>query len=197
MALSSGSKTALGEAASWGIAGLMLVGTFVYFDELKAMFSPALPHGPHPTHLQNTASSAKPVKMPAPQAATPSNAGYVVELAAGAYGHYKTPARVNGRQINVLVDTGASYVSLTHEDAERAGIFVSNGDYKYKTRTANGVTRVALVTIDRISIGDIEVRNVKASVHERGKLHVTLLGMSFLGKLRRAEMRSGRLILEN
>ena len=58
------------------------------------------------------------------------------------------------------------------------------------------MTRVALVTIDRISIGEIEVRNVKASVHERGKLHVTLLGMSFLGKLRRAEMRSGRLILE-
>ncbi|MGI9477611.1 MAG: retropepsin-like aspartic protease family protein [Hyphomicrobiaceae bacterium] len=197
MALSSGSKTALGEAASWGIAGIMLVGTFVYFDELKAMFSPALHQNSNPTHLQGVAGSQKRAPATARQPMKPRSAGYVVELAAGAYGHYKTPARVNGRQINVLVDTGASYVALTHEDAERAGVFVSNSDYKYKTRTANGMTRVALVTIDRISIGEIEVRNVKASVHERGKLHVTLLGMSFLGKLRRAEMRSGRLILEN
>ena len=106
-------------------------------------------------------------------------------------------ARINGREIRVLVDTGASYVSLSNQDAERAGIFVRDSDFKYKTRTANGTTRVALVMIDRISIGDIEVRNVKASVHERGKLGVTLLGMSFLGRLRRTEMRGGRLILEN
>ncbi|MFY0612886.1 MAG: TIGR02281 family clan AA aspartic protease [Hyphomicrobiaceae bacterium] len=175
----------------------MLVGTFVYFDELKTMFSPTLQQASKPAHFQQStrkAQRAQSTTLPAP---TARSAGYVVELTAGAYGHYKTPARVNGRQIDVLVDTGASYVSLTHEDAERAGIFVSNSAYKYKTRTANGTTRVALVSIDRISIGDIEVRDVKASVHERGKLHVTLLGMSFLGKLRRAEMRSGRLILEN
>jgi len=197
MAFSSGSKTALGEAASWAIAGLMMVGSFVYFDELKAVLSPVLQQSLSADQAQQATRPAPRLQSAAQRPTTPRSAGYVVELTAGAYGHYRTPARVNGRQIKVLVDTGASYVALTHEDAERAGIFVSNSDYSHKTRTANGITRVALVTIDRISIGDIEVRNVRASVHERGKLHVTLLGMSFLGKLRRAEMRSGRLILEN
>ena len=196
MSLSSGTKTALGEAVSWVIAGAMLVSSVIYFDELKSLFSPTSLQASSSAQSQQVQRKPRPNRSAPPPAAARS-AGYIVELSAGAYGHYRTPARVNGREINVLVDTGASYVSLTNEDAERAGIYVQEADYKYKTRTANGTTRVALVTIDRISVGDIEVRNVKASVHERGKLHVTLLGMSFLGKLRRAEMRSGRLILEN
>jgi len=99
--------------------------------------------------------------------------------------------------VHVLVDTGASFVALTFEDAERAGIYVTEADFKYKSRTANGFARIALVDIDRISIDHIEVRNVRASVHQAGMLHVTLLGMSFLSKLERAEMRNGRMILEN
>lgn len=196
MSLSSGTKTALGEAASWVIAGVMLVSSIIYFDELKSLFAPASLQASNSAQAQQARQTPRRQRT-ATAAAASRSSGYTVELSAGAYGHYRTQARVNGREINVLVDTGASYVSLSNEDAERAGIYVKEADYKYKTRTANGTTRVALVTIDRISIGDIEVRNVKASVHERGKLHVTLLGMSFLGKLRRAEMRSGRLILEN
>ena len=57
-------------------------------------------------------------------------------------------------------------------------------------RTANGVARVAPVTLDRVSIGDITVRNVPASVSERGVLGTTLLGMSFLGRLSRVDMRA-------
>ena len=137
MALSSGSKTALGEAASWGIAGIMLVGTFVYFDELKANVALRLSIRIRTRHIsRELPGSQKRAPATARQPMKPRSAGYVVELAAGAYGHYKTPARVNGRQINVLVDTGASYVALTHEDAERAGVFVSNSDYKYKTRNS-------------------------------------------------------------
>ena len=51
--------------------------------------------------------------------------------------------------------------------------------------------------IERISIGDITVRNVAASVSERGRLRTTLLGMSFLSRLERVDMRSGVLVLED
>ncbi len=195
MSISSGTKTALGEAASWVVAAALIITSVIYFDELKSLVSPA------PLQASNTGPKQQIQRAPLHQRTVSKraarSAGYTVELSAGAYGHYKTMARINGREIRVLVDTGASYVSLSNQDAERAGIFVRDSDFKYKTRTANGTTRVALVMIDRISIGDIEVRNVKASVHERGKLGVTLLGMSFLGRLRRTEMRGGRLVLEN
>jgi aspartyl protease family protein len=54
---------------------------------------------------------------------------------------------------------------------------------------------VAPVTIDRVSIGDITVRNVPGAVLEAGKLETTLLGMSFLSRLQRVDMRSGSLVL--
>ncbi|HUS95974.1 MAG TPA: TIGR02281 family clan AA aspartic protease, partial [Hyphomicrobiaceae bacterium] len=113
------------------------------------------------------------------------------------HGHFFADASINGSTIRVLVDTGASLVALSHEDARRAGIFVGEGDYKYTTSTANGQARIAIVELARVSIGSIMVYNVRAAVGEPGALKTTLLGMSFLGKLRRTEMRQGQLILEN
>lgn len=119
-----------------------------------------------------------------------------VTLPAGKYGHFQTEAEINGRDIDVMVDTGASLVALSYEDAQRAGIFVKPSDFTHTAQTANGIARVAPVTISRIEIGDITVRNVKAVVSERGASRRTLLGMSFLGRLSRVEMRSGTLVLE-
>ena len=69
-------------------------------------------------------------------------------------------------------------------------------DFTHRVSTANGQAKVAPVMVSSISIGDITVRNVRAAVSEPGKLNKTLLGMTFLGRLSRAEMRRGRLILE-
>ena len=107
-----------------------------------------------------------------------------------------TEAQVNGRTIEVMVDTGASIVALTWEDAERAGIYVRPSEFTHRVNTANGTARVAPVTIEAISIGGITVRDVRAAVSEPGKLSGTLLGMTFLGRLSRAELRRGTLILE-
>lgn len=119
-----------------------------------------------------------------------------VALPAGAYGHFQTEAEINGRTIGVMVDTGASLVALTYDDARRAGIYVNPADFTGIAQTANGTARVAPVTISRIEIGDITVRNVAGVVSERGKSDRTLLGMSFLGRLSRVEMRSGTLVLQ-
>lgn len=119
-----------------------------------------------------------------------------VSLPAGAYGHFEAEAEINGRTIDVMVDTGASLVALTYDDAERLGIYVKPSDFTYAAKTANGTARVAPVTISRIRIGDITVRNVPAVVSEHGKSERTLLGMSFLGRLSRVEMRGGTLVLQ-
>lgn len=118
-----------------------------------------------------------------------------VTLRAGDHGHFEADAEINGRAVGVMVDTGATMVALTFEDAERAGIFLRPADFTHQVGTANGVAKVAPVTIDSISIGPITVRNVQGAVTERGKLHQTLLGMSFLGRLSRVDMRSRMLEL--
>jgi aspartyl protease family protein len=119
-----------------------------------------------------------------------------VTLPAGDYGHFRADAEINGRDIDVMVDTGASLVALTYEDARRAGILVKPSDFTHTAQTANGIARVAPVTIPHVSIGDITVRNVAAVVSERGASERTLLGMSFLGRLSRVEMRGGTLVLQ-
>ncbi len=123
--------------------------------------------------------------------------GGIVELKASRNGHYYAEAELNGRPIGVMVDTGATAVALTFEDAQRAGIGVSDGDFTGRTRTANGEGRYAPITISSITIGSITVSNVPGVVLQRGKLDVTLLGMSFLSKLSRAELSNGTLVLEN
>ena len=129
------------------------------------------------------------------EAAVPREAG-TVSIPAGSYGHFETGAEINGRDVDVMVDTGASLVALTYEDAEKAGIYVSPSDFTHFAQTANGTARVAPITISKISIGDITVRNVPAIVSERGASERTLLGMSFLNRLSRVEMRSGTLVLQ-
>jgi len=126
----------------------------------------------------------------------PSAASGTVSLPAGAYGHFETEAEINGRPIDVMVDTGASLVALTYDDAERLGIYLNARDFTRIAKTANGTASVAPITIARIRIGDITVRNVPGVVSQRGKSERSLLGMSFLGRLSRVEMRGGTLVLQ-
>jgi aspartyl protease family protein len=118
-----------------------------------------------------------------------------VELTAGGHNHFFADAELNGRSVHVMVDTGASMVALTYDDARRAGIYPRDSDFTGRSSTANGIARFAPVDIDRVSIGGIEVRNVRAAVMEEGKLETSLLGMSYLGKLS-VSMKSGKLVLE-
>ena len=119
-----------------------------------------------------------------------------VELKAQSNGHFFAEAEINGRPVTVMVDTGASMVALTYDDARRAGVTPRDSEFTQQANTANGIAKFASIEIDRISIGGVQVRNVRAAVMEEGKLDTTLLGMSFLNKLGRVDMRSGRLVLE-
>jgi aspartyl protease family protein len=86
-------------------------------------------------------------------------------------------------------------VVLTYEDAQRLGLSPRNLDFSARVSTANGISRVAPVTLDRVRVEDIVVRDVPAAVAESGALAVNLLGMSFLGRLSRFELAGSELIL--
>ena len=105
-----------------------------------------------------------------------------VRVAKAADGHYWTRATVEGRGMDVLVDTGASAVALTRADARRLGLDPAHLVYDRAVVTAAGRTRAAPVTLARLAVGSVEVDAVPALVVERG-LERSLLGMSFLGRL--------------
>ncbi|GGD05320.1 retropepsin-like aspartic protease family protein [Aureimonas glaciei] len=136
------------------------------------------------------------VPAPAVQAAsTPTYAGRVAQLTAGEDGHFRTEARLNGRPVAVLVDTGATYVSMNETTARRLGLQIRADAYRYKAQTANGETDVAVATLDRVTIGRVEVRDVEALITRGDVMPTTLLGMSFLKKLKRFGVEEGRLNL--
>ncbi len=184
MALSSGSRNLVQMMAGWCLAiGLGAV-MIMHGDDVRAMLGL--------TFTPPEAGS----EMPRGQVAQKPKGDRTVVLKAGRNGHFETAVTINGRRIDAMVDTGATLVALTYEDAEASGIFPRESDFRYKVNTANGIARVAAVTLDQVTIEDITIRNVSGFVAERGKLNTTLLGMSFLSKLSRAEMSRGTLTLQ-
>ncbi len=94
-----------------------------------------------------------------------------------------------------MYDTGASAVVLTQDAAKAAGLPLDFLNYSVAVETANGRTRAAPVTLDRIKIGGIEERAVPALIAQPGQLRTSLLGMSFLTRLKSSEVRGERLVL--
>jgi aspartyl protease family protein len=95
----------------------------------------------------------------------------------------------------MLVDTGATTVVLKPADAERAGIDLSTLAYTMPVDTANGTTFAAPVRLKSLSVGPIEVRDIEALVAAPGNLKESLLGMSFLKRLRSYEFSGDYLTL--
>jgi aspartyl protease family protein len=95
----------------------------------------------------------------------------------------------------MMVDTGASLVILSREDARRIGINPAATDFQAKVSTANGIVPVAQVVLKEVAVGEITVRNVPAAVFPDSTLRVGLLGMSFLSKLSNVQVAGGRLVL--
>lgn len=118
-----------------------------------------------------------------------------VMLIRGRDGQFDAEAMVNGEPVNFLVDTGASAVVLTQDDAVRAGIDVQGLSYNIPVATANGRTTAARVTIGVLAVGDVERQRVPAMVARPEALNTSLLGMTFLNTLWSFEIRGDRLIL--
>jgi aspartyl protease family protein len=111
-------------------------------------------------------------------------------------GHFQAEARVDGRRMDFLVDTGASVVAIPEREAARLSIRPFRRDYTVQMKTANGTVMAAPTQLRMVEVGGIIVRDVPAVVMPDAALGENLLGMSFLSRLRRFEVADGRLVME-
>ena len=110
-------------------------------------------------------------------------------------GEFAVTAHINGARATLIFDTGASMVVLTAADARRAGINTAGLGYDVSVMTANGAAMAAEVQLGEIAVGPIVMRKVPALVAKPGALVESLLGMSFLERLKSYSVERGKLIL--
>jgi aspartyl protease family protein len=118
-------------------------------------------------------------------------------LKAGQNGHFIVNAEINGRNVKVLVDTGASAVALSYEDAKDIGLHPGSLDYNVPVSTANGMVKAAGVNLEKVEIDGVRVSDVQGLVLPEGAMRGSLLGMSFLSKLQSFKVEDGVLYLKN
>jgi aspartyl protease family protein len=111
-------------------------------------------------------------------------------------GEFIVPAHINGHVMEMVFDTGASSVVLSAEDAAAAGLHFGAEDFTVGVTTANGATTAAPARLDRVEVGGIVVRGVRALVARPGAMRQSLLGMSFLERLKSYGVEGGRLVLK-
>jgi len=153
----------LRQAVVWAGIFLMVIVGYTYRDDFGSMFQ----------RVRGEVAPSQPI-----------SAGNSVYLTANQSGHFEVEALVNNRRVNFMVDTGATSVSLTRRDAKRLGIKLDKLTYNLPYNTANGIIYKAPVTLRVVQIGKIVISNVPATVPENDRLRQSLLGMSYLNKLR-------------
>jgi len=117
------------------------------------------------------------------------------ELRRGWDGHYRADAEINGIELRMMIDTGASMVLIPYEDIAAIGIDPGRLEYSMPVTTANGRSAVAPIRLSSIKVGPIAVFDVPAAVAQPGRLKTGLLGMSFLDRLSETSFQGDRLFL--
>ncbi len=125
----------------------------------------------------------------------PSANHATASLWAGPTGNFMGHATIDGADVAIMIDTGASFVALTHHDAVNMGIAPQPGDYRLALSTANGVAYAAQVHLDSIEIGNVRVDDVPAIIAQPHALGRSLIGMNFLRRLRNFKVQGNQIKL--
>src|SRR5262245_18270634 len=165
---------AIGAAPVWNVLALVLMVRYTYRFQLR-----------------DVADQAMAELVPG----HPAESGRTVALARTQSSDFQIMTEINGQNIPMILDTGASAVVLTNEAAKAVGLPVEVIKYTVNIATANGHTKAAEATLDRVAIGSIVERSVPALIAQPGQLRTSLLGMSFLNRLQSWEVRGDRLVL--
>jgi aspartyl protease family protein len=164
--------TMVRDAVTWLALGLGLIAIYAYKDELMPI-----------------AARVVGELLPGSAMTVEQSSGGVTEVRIRKRldGHFTANVGVNGKEISMIVDTGASTIVLRPQDARKAGIDVKRLTYRVPVLTANGRTLAARVRLEEVAIGPLDRKKVDALVAQPGALTQSLLGMSFLSRLRSYE----------
>ena len=117
-----------------------------------------------------------------------------IEVPRAPDGHFYLALQVNGTSVDFMIDTGASEVVLSQQDAERVGIDTRTLDYVGEASTANGIVRTARVRLADVRLGNTEQGSMTAWVND-GEMDISLLGMSYLDGFAKMEFAGNLLVL--
>ncbi len=158
----------LQQLAAWGLIFLGVIAAFGLWDDIRHTVSP--------------------------QQSVFAEAGRI-ELPRASDGHYYLTLQINDTPVRFVVDTGATGVVLTRQDAARIGIATADLAFHSSARTANGAVETAPVRLGTVTLGSFEDRNLPAFVNG-GEMDNSLLGMSYLQRFDRLEIAGGKMVLE-
>ena len=146
-----------------------------------------------PASLLSLASTMLAAPLPALERVE-TVAAATTEISRAKDGLFYVTAMVNGAPVRFLVDTGASVVVLTPEDARRAGFTLAPAAFTRLASTANGKTAMARVRLNEVIVAGTRIEAIDAAVVEQG-LHVSLLGQSMLSRLNSVTIRADSMVL--
>jgi aspartyl protease family protein len=162
----------LRDAVTWLALGLGLITLYAYRDELTPIAGRVVGELVPGTSMIVEESE---------------NGATEVKIRRRLDGHFAATVTVNGNPISMVVDTGASSIVLRPQDAAKVGIELKRLSFTVPVATANGRTLAARVRLSRVAIGPLDRKDVEALVAQPGTLTQSLLGMSFLSRLRSYE----------
>jgi aspartyl protease family protein len=145
----------------------------------------------HSASPQVTDDHRSATRQESPPAADPSSD--TIELQRQDNGHFYADVQINGSPIHVLVDTGASGIALSRDDAQRAGLAVSAGMFNVIGEGADGDVHGEFVTLDRVTLGNTTAESVPAVILDAGEQ--SLLGQNFLSKFQAVEIKGDTMVL--
>ena len=125
--------------------------------------------------------------------ASPASSPRETKLERRGNGHFYADPAINGQPVHVVIDTGASFVALTKDDARRIGIPFEVSEFDVVGTGASGPVRGMLVELDKIDLDGKEVRNVRGAVLEG--LDISLLGQSYLSRIGGVQMSGDQMVL--
>ena len=109
--------------------------------------------------------------------------------------HFYVTVSINNKPINFLIDTGATAMILSKKDSEKLGFNVEKLNFSQLAQTANGEILISPVVLDKVSLGFKNFSNFKAFISQKG-MEKSLLGMSFLSRLKKIELGNNIMIID-
>lgn len=111
-------------------------------------------------------------------------------------GHFYADVTANGANIRMLVDTGATVIALTGDDASAMGLYWDDSEVRPVAQGASGPVLGVNTSLERVEVGGFEARNVAAMIIPEG-LSISLLGQSFLSSVNTLEIADDRMVLRD